>query len=135
LLVLALAAGSAGIAAAADVPRIAITSGTPQTVRVWVAPRANRYEAKYEQALTVSVSPPTLKVRFRCITRGCEFPAQDEPENVARVGPSAYDVTGVKGKASIKLVIWTVTPQNVVVTAQPSSGSAQPQVRFVLGEF
>jgi hypothetical protein len=132
LLGLALAATPAG-SGAEDAQRITITSGTPQNVRVWVAARANRYEAKYDKALTVSVSPATLKVRFRCITRGCEFPAQDQPDSVARIDPSTYDVTGVKGVASIKLIVWTMTPENVVVTAQPS-GAGGPQVRFLLGQ-
>jgi hypothetical protein len=121
-------------AAAASAPqRISIKSGTPQTVRVWVAARADRYEANFSAPLVVSVSPAKVKVRFRCITHGCEFPASDQPDTVTRVDTSAYDVASVKGQASIKLTIWTDTPENVVVVAQPT-GAAGPQVRFVLNE-
>jgi hypothetical protein len=123
-----------GVAAAGkDVTRITIASGTPQTAQAWVAARANRYEAKFDGALVVRVSPASAKVRFRCITRGCEFPASDQPDTVARVDPNAYDVAPVKGQASIKLTIWTDTPENVVVVAQPAE-TAGPQVRFILKE-
>jgi hypothetical protein len=125
---------SLATAAAKEPPRLTIKSGTPQTARAWVAARANRYETHFDAALVVNVSPAKTKVRFRCITRGCEFPASDQPDNVARVDPSAYDVTSAKGEASIKLTIWTVTPEDVVVVAQPA-GSSQPQVRFMLKEL
>ena len=116
-----------------DVPRITIKSGTPQTVHVWVAARANHYEAKFDAALVVNVSPAKTKVRFRCITHGCEFPAADQPDTVTRVDASAYDVASLKGQATIKLTIWTTTPENVVIVAQPAT-SNQPQVRFILNE-
>jgi hypothetical protein len=116
-----------------DVPRLTLKSGTPQTARAWVAARATRFETDFNAALVVNVSPAKLKVRFRCITHGCEFPASDQPDTVSRVDASAYDVQGVKGTASIKLTIWTVTPENVVVVAQPAGANA-PQVRFVLNE-
>lgn len=116
-----------------DVPRLTIKSGTPQTARAWVAARATRYETDFTAALVVNVSPAKLKVRFRCITHGCEFPASDQPDTVSRVDTSAYDVQSVKGTASIKLTIWTITPENVVVVAQPADAKA-PQVRFVLNE-
>jgi hypothetical protein len=120
-------------AAGKDGTRITITSGTPQTARAWVAARANRYEAKFDGALVVQVSPAKTKVRFRCVTSGCEFPASDQPDTVTRVDPNAYDVAAVKGRASIRLTVWTVTPENVVVVAQPAD-AAGPQVRFVLNE-
>jgi hypothetical protein len=120
-------------AAGKDVPRISIKSGTPQTAQAWVAARANRYETKFDAALVVRVAPAKTKVRFRCITRGCEFPASDQPDSVSRVDASTYDVASAKGEASIKLTIWTATPENVVVVAQPA-GAAQPQVRFILNE-
>ena len=113
--------------------RLAIVAGTPQTAQAWVAARANRYETKFDRALVVRVAPAKTKVRFRCITRGCEFPASDQPETVTRVDPNAYDVAAVKGQASIKLTIWTDTPENVVVVAQPADEPA-PQVRFNLNE-
>jgi hypothetical protein len=116
-----------------DVPRLTIKSGTPQTARAWVAARATRYETDFNAALVVNVSPAKLKVRFRCITHGCEFPASDQPDTVSRVDAAAYDVQGVKGTASIKLTIWTITPENVVVVAQPADAKS-PQVRFVLNE-
>jgi hypothetical protein len=119
--------------AAKESPRIAIKSGTPQTARAWVAARANRYETKFDAALVVNVAPDKTKVRFRCITRGCEFPASDQPDTVSRVDPAAYDVLSAKGTAAIKLTIWTVTPEDVVVVAQPA-GSNGPQVRFILKE-
>jgi len=112
---------------------IAIQAGTPQTAQAWVAARANRYETKFDKALVVNVTPAKTKVRFRCITSGCEFPASDQPDNVSRVDPSAYDVASVKGQAAIKLTIWTVTPENVVVVAEPADADA-PQVRFELNE-
>ena len=105
-----------------DVPHLTLKSGTPQTARAWVAAMP-----------VVNVSPAKLKVRFRCITRGCEFPASDQPDTVSRVNASTYDVQSVKGTASIKLTIWTVAPENVVVLAQPS-GAKAPQVRFELNE-
>jgi hypothetical protein len=116
-----------------DVPHLTLKSGTPQTARAWVAARATRYETDFNAALVVNVSPAKLKVRFRCITRGCEFPASDQPDTVSRVNASTYDVQSVKGTASIKLTIWTVAPENVVVLAQPS-GAKAPQVRFELNE-
>lgn len=121
-------------AAAKDSTRITIIAGTPQTAQAWVAARANRYEAKFDRALVVRVFPAKTKVRFRCVTRGCEFPASDQPDTVTRVDPNAYDVAAVKGQASIKLTIWTVTPENVIVVAQPA-GAAGPQVRFTLNEY
>ena len=124
---------SLAAASGKDVPRLTIKSGTPQTARAWVAARATRYETGFTAALVVNVSPAKLKVRFRCITRGCEFPASDQPDTVARVDASSYDVQSVKGTASIKLTIWTDTPKNVVVVAQPADATA-PQVRFVLNE-
>jgi hypothetical protein len=120
-------------AASKDVPQISIKSGTPQTARAWVAARADRYETRFDAALVVRVSPAKTKVRFRCITRGCEFPASDQPDSVSRVDPSAYDVVSAKGEASIKLTIRTITPENVVVVAQPA-GASKPQVRFILNE-
>jgi hypothetical protein len=120
-------------ATAKEAPRIAIKSGTPQTARAWVAARANRYETKFEAALVVNVAPDKTKVRFRCITRGCEFPPADQPDTVARVDGSAFDVLSAKGIAAITLTIWTVTPENVVVVAQPADSSG-PQVRFILNE-
>ena len=74
-----------------------------------------------------------MKIRFRCITKGCEFPASDQPDTVTRVDTNAYDVAAVKGEAAIKLTIWTVTPENVVVVAQASNGKG-PQARFLLNE-
>jgi hypothetical protein len=128
---LALVAACFATAAAAAPARISITSGTPQSARAWVAARANRYETRFDAALVVAVASPQTKVRFRCVTRGCEFPPSDQPDTVARVDGSAYDVTSVKGEASIKLTIWTLTPENVVVIAQPA-GSANPRLRFDL---
>jgi hypothetical protein len=113
--------------------RLTIRSGTPQTARAWVAARADRYETKFDKALVVDVVPAKTKIRFRCITKGCEFPASDQPDTVARVDTSAYDVASVKGKATIKLTIWTVTPEDVVVVAQASDGKG-PQARFLLNE-
>lgn len=133
LLALAVAGLPLAAAAGKNVAQISIKSGTPQTARAWVAARANRYETRFDAALVVRVTPAKTKVRFRCITRGCEFPASDQPDSVSRVDPSAYDVTSAKGEASIKLTIWTITPENVVVVAQPA-GAAKPQVRFILNE-
>jgi hypothetical protein len=133
LLGLALAGLPFLAAAAGAAPRLALKSGSPQTARAWVAARADRYETHFDKALVVSVSPAKLKVRFHCITRGCEFPAMDQPDSVSRVDPSTMDVAGAKGEAAIKLTIWTVTPENVVVVAQPA-GAAGPQVRFLLNE-
>ncbi len=130
---LILAGLSLAPASGKDTPRLTIKSGTPQTARAWVAARADRYEVDFNAALVVNVSPAKVKVRFRCITRGCEFPPSDQPDTVARVDGSAYDVQSVKGMASIKLTIWTVTPENVVVVAQPA-GAKGPQVRFLLNE-
>ncbi len=111
--------------------RLTIVSGTPQTARAWVAARANRYETRFGAALVVRVSPAKSTVRFHCVTPGCEFPPSDQPASVTRVDPSTYDVASAKGIASIKLIIWTITPENVVVVAQlPDAG--RPQVRFVL---
>jgi hypothetical protein len=133
-LAVVLAGVAVPVRAAGDEPvRLTIESGTPQTARAWVAARANRYEATFDAALAVNVSPATAKVRFRCITPGCEFPPSDQPDSVTRVDPSAYDVASAKGTASIKLTIWTTAPENVVVVAQPA-GRADPQVRFILNE-
>ena len=133
LAAIALSLGIGGVASAAGaIARISIVAGTPQTARAWVAARANRYETKFDHALVVRVTP-SQKVRFRCVTRGCEFPASDQPDTVTRVDPNAYDVAAVKGQASIKLTVWTITPENVVVVAQPA-GAAGPQVRFDLNE-
>lgn len=129
---LSLALGAVTVAAGAPVTRIVIVAGTPQTARAWVASHADRYETKFDHALVVHITP-TAKVRFRCVTRGCEFPASDQPDTVTRVDPNAYDVAAVKGQASIRLTIWTVTPENVVVVAQPAD-AAGPQVRFTLNE-
>jgi hypothetical protein len=120
-------------APASELVRLTIRSGTPQTARAWVAARADRYETKFDKALVVDVVPAKTKIRFRCITKGCEFPASDQPDTVARVDTSAYDVASVKGKATIKLTIWTVTPEDVVVVAQASDGKG-PQARFLLNE-
>jgi hypothetical protein len=120
-------------ATAKEALRLTIKSGTPQSARAWVAARANRYETKFDAALVVNVAPDKIKVRFRCITRGCEFPPADQPDSVARVDGSAFDVLSAKGIAAIKLTIWTVTPEDVVVVAQPA-GSSEPQVRFILKE-
>ena len=108
-------------------------SGTPQTARAWVAARADRYETHFDSPLVVKVGGGVDKVRFRCITRGCEFPPSDQPNNVSRADASAYDVVPSRGIASIKLIIWTVTPETVIIVAQPS-GQPGPQVRFVLNE-
>jgi hypothetical protein len=121
------------VAAGKPAPRIAVKSGTPQTARAWVAARANRYEAKFDNALVVSVWPPKAKVRFRCITRGCEFPASEQPDSVTRIDAGAYDVAAANGEAAIKLTVWTVTPEDVVVIAQPAEADG-PQVRFTLNE-
>jgi hypothetical protein len=120
-------------APASELVRLTIRSGTPQTARAWVAARADRYETKFDKALVVDVVPAKTKIRFRCITKGCEFPASDQPDTVARVDTSAYDVASVKGEATIKLTIWTVTPEDVVVVAQASDGKG-PQARFLLNE-
>lgn len=129
-----LAAGSIfAPAASSDAPRLTIVSGTPQTARAWVAARADMFETRFDGALVVAVVPAKTKVRFRCITKGCVFPASDQPDSVSRVDPSAYDVATAKGRASIKLTIWTPAPEDVVVTAQPA-GAARPTVRFLLGE-
>ena len=112
--------------------QLLLVSGTPQTERAWVAARADRFEAKFDTALVVKATG-VEKVRFRCVTPGCEFPAQDQADNVNRVDPRTYDVTVKKGLASIKLIVWTVTPETVVVVAQPAD-RATPQVRFVLNE-
>ena len=85
--------------AATETPQLTIKAGTPQTAQAWVAARADRYETHFEHALVVVVSPAKTKVRFRCITPGCEFPASDQPDTVSRVDPSAYDVAAVKGEA------------------------------------
>ncbi len=128
------ALGFALPAAASTAPaHLTIKAGTPQTAQAWVAARADRYETHFDHALVVEVSPPKTKVRFRCVTPGCEFPASDQPDNVSRVDPSAYDVAGVKGEAAIKLTIWTVTPETVTVVASPAD-TGKPQVRFVLNE-
>lgn len=120
------------MAVAESAGQLSIVSGTPQTARAWVAARADRYETKFDKALVVKTAH-VAKVRFRCITRGCEFPAQDQADNVNRVDPNAYDVTTKKGEASIKLTVWTVTPEDVVIVAQPSDAGG-PQVRFLLNE-
>jgi len=112
---------------------VTVQSGTPQTARAWVAARADRYETHFDGALVVKAATGVAKVRFRCITRGCEFPPSDQPDNVVRVDAAAYDVVPKKGLASIKLIVWTVTPENVVVVAQPA-GRPGPQVRFLLDE-
>jgi hypothetical protein len=130
---LVLAALPIAAAAGKDVPQITIKSGTPQTVHAWVAAREQKYEMDIPAALVVNVSPAKAKVRFRCITPGCEFPLSDQPDSVSRVDASAYDVIEAKGEASIKLTIWTTTPESVVVVAQPA-GAQQPQVRFTLNE-
>jgi hypothetical protein len=124
---------SLAAAPASEPVHLTLRSGSPQTARAWVAARANRYETKFDKALVVDGAPDKTKIRFRCITKGCEFPASDQPDTVTRVDPSAYDATSVKGEAAIKLTVWTVTPENVVVTAQPSDGKG-PQLRFLLNE-
>ena len=124
---------SLAAAPASEPLRLTVRAGSPQTATAWVAARANRYEAKFDHALVVDGAPNKMKIRFRCITKGCEFPASDQPDTVTRVGPAAYDVASVKGEATIKLTVWTVTPENVVVTAQASSGKG-PQLRFLLNE-
>jgi hypothetical protein len=128
---LALTLLSASATAGATAARIAVVSGTPQSAHAWVAPRANRYETKFDAALVVSVSPPETKVRFRCVTRGCEFPASEQPETVTRVDASTYDVAAAKGQAAIKLTVWTVAPETVTVVARPAEEDG-PQVRFIL---
>jgi hypothetical protein len=112
---------------------VTVQSGTPQTARAWVAARADRYETHFDTALVVKAAKGVAKVRFRCITPGCEFPPADMPDNVTRVDASAFDVVPKKGLASIKLIVWTVTPENVIVVAQPSDRPG-PQVRFMLDE-
>jgi hypothetical protein len=124
---------SLAAAPASELVRLTIRSGTPQTARAWVAARASRYETKFDKALVVDNVPAKMKIRFRGITKGCEFPASDQPDTVTRVDASAYDVAGVKGEAAIKLTIWTVTPEDVVVVAQASNGKG-PQARFLLNE-
>lgn len=124
---------SLAAAPANELVRLTIRSGTPQTAPAWVAARADRYETKFDKALVVDTAPAKLKIRFRCITKGCEFPASDQPDTVTRVDTSAYDVAAVKGEAAIKLTVWTVTPENVVVVAQASNGKG-PQARFLLNE-
>ncbi|HEV8022726.1 MAG TPA: hypothetical protein VGP41_15740 [Candidatus Lustribacter sp.] len=126
-------AGLPFVAVAAGAPRLTLKSGSPQTARAWVAARANRYETHFDAALVVNVAPAKLKVRFRCVTHGCEFPAMDQPDSVSRVDPSAMDVVASKGEAAIKLIVWTDTPEDVVVVAQPADAT-RPQVRFLLNE-
>lgn len=130
-----LAVASLPLAAAAsdNAPGLTLKSGTPQTAQAWVAARANRYETRFDGALVVNVSPAKRKVRFHCITRGCEFPAMDQPDSVTRVDASTFDVASAKGQASIKVTVWTVTPENVVVVARPADAPG-PQVRFLLNE-
>jgi hypothetical protein len=123
----------AAAAVGKDAPQLTIKSGTPQTVHAWVAARAKKYELDIPAALVVNVSPADVKVRFRCVTPGCEFPPSDQPDSVTRVDASAYDVTAKNGAATIKLTIWTASPESVVVVAQPA-GAKQPQVRFSLNE-
>jgi hypothetical protein len=117
----------------AAVLAVTVQSGTPQTAQAWVATRADRYETDFHDALVVKAAKGVAKVRFRCITRGCEFPPSDQPDNVSRVDASAYDVEPKKGIASIKLIVWTVTPEDVIIVAQPSERPG-PRVRFVLNE-
>lgn len=112
---------------------ITVRSGTPQTARAWVAQHADRYETDFHDALVVKAGKGVAKVRFRCITHGCEFPPADMPDNTTRVDASAFDVVPKNGVASIKLIVWTVTPENVIVTAQPPNRPG-PQARFVLNE-
>jgi hypothetical protein len=88
---------SLAAAPANELVRLTIRSGTPQTAPAWVAARADRYETKFDKALVVDTAPAKLKIRFRCITKGCEFPASDQPDTVTRVDTSAYDVAAVKG--------------------------------------
>ena len=62
------------ILAATLATSIRVKSGTPQTARAWVAARADRYETHFDQALVVDAGKRVAKVRFRCVTAGCEFP-------------------------------------------------------------
>jgi hypothetical protein len=133
ILGLAVAALPLAVAAADDATQLTIKSGSPQTVHAWVAARTKKYEMDIPAALVVNAAPDKAKIRFRCITPGCEFPPSDQPDSVSRVDPSAYDVTVAKGAAAIKLTIWTTTPESVVVVAQPA-GAKDPQVRFILNE-
>jgi len=113
---------------------VSVKSGTPQTARAWVAARATRYETHFDAALVVSAGKRVAKVRFRCVTAGCEFPPADQPDAVSRVDASAFDVAVKSGSASIKLIVWTVTPETVVVEARPAQGAGGAPARFILNE-
>ena len=122
------------ILAATLATSVRVKSGTPQTARAWVAARADRYETHFDQALVVSAGKRVAKVRFRCVTAGCEFPPADQPDAVSRVDPSAFDVAVKNGSASIKLIVWTVTPETVIVEARPAQAAKGAAARFVLNE-
>jgi hypothetical protein len=134
LLALALitAAGMRATATGSVPVRIAMKSGSQQSAHAWAAPGTKLYETKFDDALVVTVSPPDAKVRFRCITRGCILPPQEQGEGINRADASAFDVDAEGGIASIKLIVRSPSVQPIVVAAQAANKPHGPIVRFVL---
>ncbi|HTW85688.1 MAG TPA: hypothetical protein VMD91_16585 [Candidatus Sulfotelmatobacter sp.] len=127
-------------AAAASGPfTVTAVSGTPQSAWGYVASDKAAYDAQFPTPLVVQLHGAHQRhaaVRFTCVTRGCVLPPSDQPDEVTRVDPQAYDVkSDDAGKATISLTIELVQPGPAVVQAapvvngRPRTGGA---ARFVL---
>lgn len=112
--------------------RITIKSGTPQSAHAWAPPGTNLYETTFTTPLVVTVTPKDVKIRFSCVTPGCIFPPQEQGENIERAAPNAFDATAEHGVASIKLVIRSVSTQEIAVDARPAGNPHAPSARFRL---
>ena len=129
-----LAAFALGSAGAATPRRIAIRSGSEQSARAWAVPGTKLYETQFAAALTVAVSPPHAKIRFRCVTAGCILPPQEQGNGIDRVDASAFDVTAANGIAAIKLIVRSASVQPVTIVARAAGEPHGRSVRFVLHE-
>lgn len=104
--------------AAALLVRADIVSGTPQTVRAYVANGEAKYATDFAP-LVVHVTGSAKRMRYHCVTRGCAF-VTDQPPNGDRIDPATYDVDVKAGKASLRITIVAATPAGTyALYAQP----------------
>jgi hypothetical protein len=124
-------AGAAHAPAAPPVVvRAEIVAGAGQSVHAYAAPAAAKYLAEFPDLLTVRVvggaKAGKRMVRFRCVTRGCVFAPEEQPEGVDRSGddhkdPASYDAPAAPdGKASVRVTLQSDGPAGTyVVRAEP----------------
>ncbi|GAC1615596.1 MAG: hypothetical protein NVS4B13_09850 [Candidatus Elarobacter sp.] len=104
-----------------------VLSGSPQTAHAYVEPADKKYVTAFAQFLTVRIDGVTSKehrlVRFRCVSKGCEFSPADQPndgKDIEKAGDGSYKVTVIDGKASLGVAIESGVPvRTCTVVAEP----------------